>query len=357
MTDGTQEPAHPVETPPAALPPEPAASPQPAVAVASSARPGKLRRFFNWFWRGRELRELRRDAAADSPRVRQLAGRARLLFELGERTRRPAEPLPFPGDAAAAELFRQSAYWAARAVAGTQGAGAGEPWSALDARLVDKAVGNERAAEVTRLIETGDFVETWELPEEQRSLRATELANVAKTLIDELAWQTRARDALWIQRVLRIALLLAVILGAVSGVRWVMDRSEQGRDLAVGKPWRASSAMSGVGCTSPLQECGESTDYFFHSTDENGPWLEIDLGKPTTFTGVRVENRRDCCFDRAVPLVVEVGDSPQQFREVARRTSSFSSWLASFSPTKARYVRLRVPRQSLLHLSRVRVLR
>jgi hypothetical protein len=327
--------------------------------LVAASRPGKVRRLLNWFWRGRELRELRRDAVADSPRVRELALRARLSFELGERARRPTEPLPGPGDAAAAELFRESAYWAARALATARDAErAHEPWAVLSASLLEKAAGSaERVPELVRLIDESSFADAWEVPAEQRALRATELAQAAKSLLDELDWATRVRDALWLQRVLRLALLVAGILVVMTTVRWFVDRTEQGRDLAIGKPWRASSAVSNVGCASPLQECGESNDYFFHTTDENGPWLEIDLGKPLKFSGLRVENRRDCCFDRSVPLVVEVSDDQKSFREIARRTSGFSSWLASFSPTQARYVRLRVARQSLLHLSRVRVLR
>jgi hypothetical protein len=320
-----------------------------------------VRRVCNWFWRGRQLKELRQSSSVESPRVRQLALRSRLMFELAERALRPAEPLPYPGDAAAAELYRQAAYWAVRAVAAAlerAASSSNDPWVALRAPARQALTGSEEdLSDVRALVENSTFVETWELSEEQRAARATELAGIAKTLLEELAWRTRARDALWIQRVVRIALLLAVVLGLVSGVRWQMDRSEQGRDLAIGKPWRASSAIGGVGCTSPLQECGDNTDYFFHTNDENSPWLEVDLGKPTSFSAVRVENRRDCCFDRASPLIVEVSSDQTHFHEVARHTTSFSSWLATFGPTQARYVRLRIPRQTLLHLARVRVLR
>ncbi len=349
MTEGTQEPAAAAAAPPAV-----------AAGNAEAPRPGRVRRVFNWFWRGRELKQLKQQRVG-SARAGQLALRGRLLFELGERARRPAEALPYPGDAAAAELFRQSAYWAVRAIAvaaDAEGQSTNEPWATLPAPLLEKIAGSsERVPEVTRLVEGGSFIDPWELSEGQRALRASELAGIAKVLLDEVAWQSRARDALWIQRLLRIGAVIVLTVVVVSSVRWVMDRAEQGRDLAVGKPWRASSLMGGVGCTSPLQECGESTDFFFHTTDENGPWLEVDLGKPTRFEALRVDNRRDCCFDRAVPLIVEASNDQQHFRELARRTNSFNSWLATFTPTEARYVRLRVPRQSLLHLARVRVLR
>jgi len=115
--------------------------------------------------------------------------------------------------------------------------------------------------------------------------------------------------------------------------------------------------MAGTGCTSPRQVCPESPSYFFHTTDQNHPWVEIDLERKVRFSGVRVENRRDCCEERAVPLVVEAADESRKFRVLAQRDKSFDSWLASFPPTEARYVRVRILRPSLLHLGRVRVLR
>jgi len=350
VTEGSQASALNAEDPPAAV--------SPAIV---GRRPGVLRRTLNWFWRGHQLKELRRSASVDSPRVRQLVLRSRLMFELGERALRPAEPLAYPGDAAAAELYRQAAYWAVRALAEAGSSSPSSPtypWDSLSEPLRQSlASSSERVAELKESIETGSFVQAWELSEEQRASRAAELAGVAKTLLDQLAWHGRARDALLIQRIIRIGMLIAVVAGLVGGVRWMMNRSEQARDLAIGKAWRTSSTMSGVGCTSPQQECGDNTDYFFHTTNEDSPWLEIDLGKRTNFSAVRVENRHDCCFERAVPLIIEVSDVQGHFREVARQTSSFSSWLATFAPTTARYVRLRVPRQSLLHLARVRVLR
>jgi hypothetical protein len=350
VTEGTQEPALIAEAPPAAV-----------SRAAAETRPGVVRRTFDWFWRGRQLKELRESGSVESPHVGKLTLRSRLMFELGERALRPAEPLPYPGDAAASELYRQAAYWAVRAIAEAIDPSperASDPWSVLGEPLRQSLAGSsERLSELKELIENGSFSQAWELSEEQRASRATELAGVAKILLAELAWRARARDALWIQRILRLCLLLVMVVGLIGGVRWVMSRSEQARDLAVGKPWRASSTMGGFGCTSPLQECGEKTDFFFHTTDEKSPWLEIDLGTPSNFSAVRVENRRDCCFDRAVPLIVEVSNDQKNFREVARQTTSASSWLARFAPTNARYVRLRVARQSMLHLARVRVLR
>jgi hypothetical protein len=325
-------------------------------AVAPSSL-GPVRRALDWFWRGRELRQLQQERKAESPRKRQLVARAELLFQLAERTWRPTERLPHPADAVAAELYRQSAYFAVRAVTDSTAVDVTSPWEQLGQPLIQRlGDSGDSGATLSRLVEDGDFTEPWELPKEQQALRATELAGVARTLLDELSWQTRARDALWIQRLLRIGMLVALLLSIIGGVRYLMDRSEQARNLAAAKPWRASSS-TGAGCSSPLQQCADSADFFFHTQEERQPWLEIDLGKPTRFTAVRVDNRRDCCFDRAKPLVIEAGNDQEHFKELARRTTSFGSWFAQVPPTEARYVRVRSPSKTILHLAEVRVLR
>ncbi|HEX7670331.1 MAG TPA: discoidin domain-containing protein, partial [Polyangiaceae bacterium] len=134
------------------------------------------------------------------------------------------------------------------------------------------------------------------------------------------------------------------------------SRLEERKDLALGKAWTASSSLSDVGCTSPLQTCAASPDYFFHTLEEDNPWLAIDLGSKKTISAVRVKNRADCCADRAVPLIVETSLDNKSWQRVARRTEEFTDWKAKFAPTTARFVRLTVPRRTLLHLQAVRVL-
>jgi hypothetical protein len=279
------------------------------------------------------------------------------MFELGRRAHNPNEPLPASADAAAGESYRQAAHWAIRALDSSRASG-GAGWRGLSEAQREKLASSpERLTELERVVEAGSFVELWELPKEERAHRAAELQRLARGLLEELSWKTRALDALWLQRLMRTGLLLVSVALLVFGVRFVLDGSERSRDVAAGKPWRISSSAPGLGCSSPLQECAGSSDFFFHTTEESSPWLELDLGKPTRFSGVRVINRRDCCFERAVPLLVEISNDGQNFKEVSRRTTSFSSWLATFSPTEARYVRVRAPSRTILHLSQIRVLR
>ncbi len=343
----------------------PAEPPPPRVSDATKPAPGeksagRFGRFLNWFWRGKQLRQLRHDTASRSPEQHALAKQAALLFELGERAVHPSERLPVPGTAAAVELYRQSAYFAVRALepeATATAPSADSPWQSLSTALQNRlAEAGTSPSELEALVERTTFTEPWSLNEEQRSLRAALMSRVARVLLDEVEWRARARDALWIQRLLRIGMLFVLVGGSVGLVHYARDRTEHADDLAYNKPWRASSTMSGVGCNSPIQKCADSPDFFFHTLEESAPWVEIDLGRPVRIGTVRIDNRRDCCFDRATPLLVEVSNDQQTFREVSRRAKSFTSWRATFPPTEARYVRVKSPARTMLHLSQIRVL-
>src|SRR4029078_11522553 len=104
------------------------------------------------------------------------------------------------------------------------------------------------------------------------------------------------------------------------------------------------------------QRCGKTpTRLFVHTEEEAEPRIEMDLGSAHTVSGVFVKNRDDCCRDRAVPLVVELSTDRKTWRLIARRVDAFSTWTESFSSVRARYVRLRVERKSVLHLEKVEV--
>ena len=61
---------------------------------------------------------------------------------------------------------------------------------------------------------------------------------------------------------------------------------------------------------------------------------------------IDVSNRADCCQERAVPLIAEISMDRVHWKEVGRQTKEFTTWKAKFPRTDARYVRLRVPRQT-----------
>jgi hypothetical protein len=133
------------------------------------------------------------------------------------------------------------------------------------------------------------------------------------------------------------------VLGGVVAIGYLLTPSPA--NLAKNKPWRTSSATLGPFPPSLM----------FHTNFENGPWFEIDLEAPLPVQGVRIKNRSDCCGDRAIPLVVEVSLDRQRWQVVAGMGSAFAVWDPRFPPVTARYVRLRVGRESALHLEEVQV--
>jgi hypothetical protein len=93
----------------------------------------------------------------------------------------------------------------------------------------------------------------------------------------------------------------------------------------------------------------------FHTSEERNPWFEIDLGEIKPVRRLTVKNRADSNGERAVPLIAELSNDRSNWQVVARRDSPFTVWEPSFAPTKARYLRLRVPRLTFLHLEQVKV--
>lgn len=349
--------------------PEPGSAPAPAPAPGPASpvvrKRGWLWRLFNWFWRGQGFLELRKSAQERSPRVAELLRRARLTMEVAERTLEPRQRFASGGpDALVCELYRQTIFWALRAHA--QGRTGMDPtshdlrdlWSSSDPELLLGAADDEGALQSLRddLLDK-DFSSFAELSPEEQGRRARALRPFVEGLIRRLEAPIEAQDTLWLQRVLRMGALLAflgvIVIMSLSARDWL----EQRRDLARGKPWTSSSVYPVGGCRSPLQICEESPYFFFHTLEEENAWVSIDLGEPRVFTAIRVVNRRDCCWERALPLIVEVSDDGKTWREIARRTEEFRSWLAKLSPVRARWVRLRTPQRTTLHLAEVRILR
>ncbi len=172
-----------------------------------------------------------------------------------------------------------------------------------------------------------------------------------------LADSEETRKLMVYRSAIRWALALLVTVSIVSlVVPWIPQVSSR-PDLAQEKPWRASSTL--VECQPEKFTCGGSrTAIFFHTKDEDQPWVEFDLGAPTRFTEIMVYNRRDGdqhVVDRAVPLILEVGDDRETWRTLGRQDESFSVWSPRFEPTTSRYVRLRSPRTTMLHLDAVKI--
>jgi hypothetical protein len=333
------------------------ASAQATEAQASTfagARPGGLK---EWFWRGHALQSAK---AAPKPSVlrRERLRRARLAAELADRTIDPAEPLR-DGSALplAITLFREAAYWVL--LAHSEAGGAGQPTPTmrelLDARnYAQPTLAEADLAIVHSVLADKTFVET----AEQRSDELCREADLCQAFVhglihSELEAEDKVTSVL-VQRWVRVGVLAIIVAVALFVLYGSITRALQGPDLAAGKPWRASSKA--FECHPKEMECGGARSaIFFHTTEEEKPWVEIDLGSPQTFSRLEVVNREDCCYERASPLVAEVSSDRAQWSEVGRRTDQFRDWSATFKPTTARYVRVRADRRTTLHLVRVSV--
>jgi hypothetical protein len=297
--------------------------------------------------------------------VRELDRRARVSLNL-------ASDRSFQNGSAGAiacELNRQAVYWALLALReirkpnSTEGASLVAPfptlaelWAGAEASLLARAAGGEAEAQaVGSQVREATFADLAELNDVARERLTLDLGRVASAIILEMDAADREVDRIWMRRVVRIGGILA--MGAMLAVAiprlpaWIVEH----RDLGRGRPWVASSRFAEGGCVSPFQSCPDSPSYFFHTLEEDNPWLSIDLQSIRRVSGVEVINRSDCCSDRAVPLVVEVSIDQKRWRQVARRNADFTDWKSMFAPTPARWVRLSVRRRTFLHLQEVRV--
>jgi len=147
---------------------------------------------------------------------------------------------------------------------------------------------------------------------------------------------------------LRVGLVVATALVLVLGARVLM----LGPNLAEGRPFRLSSTFSGWAACVANNGC---MGLMFHTETESSPWIEFDLGAPRKVSRIEVINRGDCCADRAVPLIAQVSGDRTNWTQVARHDAPFGSWKTSFPAKVARYVRLIVPRRTVLHLQGVAI--
>lgn len=324
------------------------ASESPVSSNVGAALPSGL---LEWFWRGNALKAAKAAPKASSLRRERLR-RARLAAELADRTIDPAEPLRDGSSVPlAVSLFREAAYWALLAKSDADG----KPTlrELLDSGNYPKpAMSEDDFALVRKALVDKTFVETADDRTDTVCRDADLLQAFVHGLVQsELDAEDRVTSVL-VQRWVRVGLLALVALAVLFVIGNSLRRAMQGPDLLAGKPWVASSKA--YDCRPKDMECGGARSaMFFHTTEEEKPWIEFDLGAPQEFARIEVVNREDCCPERAVPLIVEVSNDKAKWKEVARRTDTFREWETKIKPTTARYVRLRVDRRTSFHLVRV----
>jgi len=307
-----------------------------------------------WSDGGSNKREV---TAAPARSDRELMRRARLALELARRALN--EPVEHgPAEAVACDLYCQAIYWGLVARRGASG----EPeqstlaaeLASADPGLLERCAGGAgEAARLTARLEHASFSALARLPASERLALLADVQPFADALLDE---RDPERERTWRRRLLWTG--AAIVILSACAIAWprVISRWYDRQDLARGKPWKASSSDEQGGCVSPEQRCDGGESFFFHTKRQKDPWLSIDLEATETVSSVIVRNRRDCCRERVVPLVIQVSTDQENWTEVARNDADFGEWKANFDPVQARWVRLMVPRTSYLHLRRVRIL-
>jgi hypothetical protein len=320
------------------------------MAESSDTAAPRKRGVWEWFWRGSELAQAREQLQRVPQSRRLLLKRAETALELAGRAFDPVDALRSgPSLPLAVSLYREAAYWALCAQGGEPRPNDNEAaFASVDSPTLLALAGGDEALEQLRAsFVIKSFRQTADDTAEVQRSDAVALRTFAHALIQrQLGAERRVGRAL-VRRWLRVSLtLLALLLLALSST-WLLRMATQGPDLAAGKPRRTSS----VSTTWSIQP----GNFEFVTNEEDGPWLEIDLQKPTQFSVVDVINRRDCCQERALPTLIEVSRDRTRWKEVMRRDETYTTWHAQFAPTTARYVRIRVARHSFLHLAGVAV--
>lgn len=330
---------------PVAAPPPP---PPPAPAPASGWTDLKERLSVA------RVRAARSEVQRRSQRQVQDLALSQAARDLADSTLDAREPLP-PGTTVplAIGLYRDAIYWALSAtIPGDETPAPEQVLTADESRaLLESATTEEARSVVEKLLaETHASWARRPHPEQEKAVRA--LAETARRLVERVT--TPDRIARW-GTSLRVGLTIAGAL-VFSLLLYQLSLVIRGPDYALGKPWKASSSM--FKCKPESNSCGGATTaIFFHTNDEDKPWVEIDLGEPVTFSEVVVHNRSDCCQERATPLMIEAGNDAKHLVQIARREEPFDVWHARFKSQTSRYLRLTVPRRSILHLERIEVRR
>lgn len=328
--------------------------------AAAPRKASALKRVSDWFWRGSALAQVRAEMPEPGARAETFTKRAHESVELAKNSLSPEQPGEPGSESNACELYRQACYWAlcalsARTEPTLQPDDSERIWSTLDEASVAKATTSEvRAESLRRAVRSGSFVYFAELPSAEQSLHLAELSKLAQVLLAVLAERSVALDAVYLQRAWRLAMLGLLALCVAMSPALLKKVLEARSELSAGKAWRTSSKYEG-GCKSPAQQCAEHSGYFFHTLDDASPWIEFDLGSSRKISKVRVENRSDCCSDRADPLAIEVSSDQKHWRKVAEHHGDFTSWEAPFNPVDGRYLRVRMLKQGYLHFAAVHI--
>ena len=240
-------------------------------SVSSSAKPRAFhKRLLEWFWLGVRMADAKRARGNMAGRAQELTRRARVSAQCASNLLEGVERDVDRTGALACDLFRQSAYWALRALALVQASErnvaepSGSLWTAASEAVILRAAdenANDKLAMLKRAVDAGSFVEFAEMPSEARNSLLQTLRQCAEALLTELDRPARAMELVWLQRALRIGMVFTLLGALVLAKSRVSEATENRRDIATGKPWRQSSRFENAGCEPPHQSCSHSPHY------------------------------------------------------------------------------------------------
>jgi hypothetical protein len=276
----------------------------------------------------------------------RMLARAKLFAELARRTESPFDALPASDvSPALLVLWKEATFWALSALGDDsprdrdlEGILTAAPREAV----IRAAGGTEGVPNVERALR----LDARDLASDASRGQApiTVLASFARDLIVQLETPRREARKGYVRRWARRGLLALSVVAAVAGV--LLARRYFAPNLLRGAKRTLSSERTSC------QTVGECGNALFHTQEDDEPWVMYDLGHEVDLHSIDVQNRTDCCYERAVPLVVETSSNGEAWNEQARTERAFATWSAGLAG-RARFIRLRADRRTYLHLGAV----
>lgn len=183
------------------------------------------------------------------------------------------------------------------------------------------------------------------------SLEEAELGRVQEALTREADWlrhQIDLRSPAHVKATKIGRQAAAVLLIAYLGYALVA-KAVAPKNLAFGKPVRASSHQAGTPDPAGLVDGRKKTDKYGLCTDISlhDPWAIVDLGREHDIHEIVVYNRGDSNLDDGLPYALDLSVDGHDYHEVAQRDTHFGdggflspAWTARVRG-RARYVRVR----------------
>jgi hypothetical protein len=140
--------------------------------------------------------------------------------------------------------------------------------------------------------------------------------------------------------------------------------SPSGSNLALNKPAEQSSYSK---WSKPIDARGavngcKTGRFGFHTSKEINPWWQVDLEAVCRISEIRIYNRMDACSDRIRTLKILISLDGRKWQQVYTndRNNIFGGidgnpLIVSIAAKKARYIRLQLNEENVLHLDEVEV--